>query len=155
MFTVNHTIFINDAKPQLNRSQVWQGLLLKAENPVPFLKSMSACTVIDRGDNWLLRNFTLRGEDMQERVTFCPEKRVTFRRTKSSVMGTVTNEIVELKDGEIGLRFTFSLDVEGLEEGSLEEKDFVDLMFDSYSEGVHSTLNEIRRRVATGKLSAK
>ena len=155
MFTVNHTIFINDAKPQLNRSQVWQGLLLKAENPVPFLKSMSACTVIDRGDNWLLRNFTLRGEDMQERVTFCPEKRVTFRRTKSSVMGTVTNEIVELKDGEIGLRFIFSLDVEGLEEGSLEEKDFVDLMFDSYSEGVHSTLNEIRRRVATGKLSAK
>ncbi len=155
MFTVNHTIFINDAKPRLNRSQVWQGLLLKAENPVPFLKSMSACTVIDRGDNWLLRNFTLRGEDMQERVTFCPEKRVTFRRTKSSVMGTITNEIVELKDGEIGLRFTFSLDVEGLEEGSLEEKDFVDLMFDSYSEGVHSTLNEIRRRVATGKLSAK
>ena len=155
MFTVNHTIFINDAKPRLNRSQVWQGLLLKAENPVPFLKSMSACTVIDRGDNWLLRNFTLRGEDMQERVTFCPEKRVTFRRTKSSVMGTITNEIVELKDGEIGLRFTFSLDIEGLEEGSLEEKDFVDLMFDSYSEGVHSTLNEIRRRVATGKLSAK
>ena len=155
MFTVNHTIFINDAKPRLNRSQVWQGLLLKAENPVPFLKSMSACTVIDRGDNWLLRNFTLRGEDMQERVTFCPEKRVTFRRTKSSVMGTITNEIVELKDGEIGLRFTFSLDVEGLEGGSLEEKDFVDLMFDSYSEGVHSTLNEIRRRVATGKLSAK
>jgi hypothetical protein len=126
MFTLSHTMPINNTEPQLTRPQIWQGLVLKAENPVPFLKSMSACTVIERGDNWLLRDFTLRGEDMQERVTFEPEERVTFVRTESSAMGSVVNEIVELDDGALGLRFTFSLDVDGLEEGSPEESAFAE-----------------------------
>ena len=154
MFTLSHTMPINDTEPELTRPQIWQGLVLKAENPVPFLESMSACTVIERGDNWLLRDFTLRGEDMQERVTFEPEERVTFVRTKSSAMGSVVNEIVELDDGALGLRFTFSLDVDGLEEGSPEEAAFAERMSQSYFQGVGTTLAEIRRQVAAGELAA-
>ena len=152
MFTLSHTMPVNDREPHLARAQIWQGLVLKAENPVPFLDAMSACTVIDRGDDWLLRDFTLRGEDMQERVTFEPEERVTFVRTRSSAMGTVMNEIVELDDGEMGLRFTFTLDVEGLDDGSAEEAEFAERMSRSYFEGVESTLAEIRRRVTAGEL---
>ena len=154
MVTLSHTMSINNTEPQLTRPQIWQGLVMKAENPVPFLKSMSACTVIERGDNWLLRDFTLRGEDMQERVTFEPEERVTFVRTESSAMGSVVNEIVELDDGAFGLRFTFSLDVDGLEEGSPEESAFAERMSQSYFQGVGTTLAEIRRQVAAGELDA-
>ena len=154
MFTLSHTMPINDREPYLTRPQIWRGLVLKAENPVPFLGAMSACNVIERGDNWLLRDFTLRGEDMQERVTFEPEERVTFVRTKSSAMGTVMNEIIETNDGQMGLRFTFSLDVEGLEDGSAEEAEFADRMSKSYLQGVESTLAEIRRRVTAGELNA-
>jgi hypothetical protein len=89
---------------------------------------------------------------MQERVTFEPEERVTFVRTRSSAMGTVMNEIVELDDGEMGLRFTFTLDVEGLDDGSAEEAEFAERMSRSYFEGVESTLAEIRRRVTAGEL---
>tara|TARA_B100000674_G_scaffold621_3_gene556 strand:- start:2447 stop:2836 length:390 start_codon:yes stop_codon:yes gene_type:complete len=128
--------------------------VLKAENPVPFLDAISACNVIERGDNWLLRDFTLRGEDMQERVAFEPEERVTFVRTKSTAMGTVMNEVVETNDGEMGLRYTFSLEVEGLEDGSAEEAEFADRMSKSYFQGVESTLAEIRRRVTAGELNA-
>ena len=154
MFTLSHTMPINDREPYLTRPQIWRGLVLKAENPVPFLDAMSACNVIERGDNWLLRDFTLRGEDMQERVTFEPEVRVTFVRTKSSAMGTVMNEIVETNDGEMRLLFTFSLDVEGLEDGSVEEAEFADGMSKSYFQGLESTLAEIRRRVTAGELNA-
>lgn len=154
MFTLSHTMPINDREPYLTRPQIWRGLVLKAENPVPFLDAVSACNVIERGDNWLLRDFTLRGEDMQERVTFEPEVRVTFVRTKSSAMGTVMNEIVETNDGEMGLRFTFSLDVEGLKDGSVEEAEFADRMSKSYFQGVESTLAELRRRVTAGELNA-
>lgn len=91
---------------------------------------------------------------MQERVTFEPEERVTFVRTKSSAMGTVMNEIVETNDGEMGLRFTFSLDVEGLEDGSVEEAEFADRMSKSYFQGIESTLAELRRRVTAGELNA-
>ena len=52
MFTLIHTIPVNTEEPTLNRAQIWQGLLLKAANPVPFLDAMSACTVIDRGHGW-------------------------------------------------------------------------------------------------------
>ena len=76
MFTLKHTMAVNTEEPHLDRAHIWKGLVLKAENPVPFLDAMSACTVIDRGDNWLLRDFTLRGEEMQERVTFEPQERV-------------------------------------------------------------------------------
>ena len=150
MFTLTHTIPVNTEEPHLNRAQIWQGLLLKAENPVPFLEAMSVCTVIERGDNWLLRDFTLRGEDMQERVTFEPQERVTFLRTKSSAMGTILNEILEMEDGEMGLRFTFTLAVEGLSDGSDEEAEFADRMSRSYFQGVGSTLAEIRRQVRAG-----
>ncbi|MBT5649460.1 MAG: DUF1857 family protein [Rhodospirillaceae bacterium] len=153
MFTLSHTMPVNTEKPSLNQAQIWQGLLLKAENPVPFLDAMSACTVIDRGDNWLLRNFTLRGEEMQERVTFEPKNRVTFERTKSSAMGTILNEIVTLDDGDMGLRFTFTLDVDGLADGSREETEFAERMSRSYFQGVGSTLAEIRRQVESGEMN--
>ena len=51
MFKLSHALPVDTEKPRLNQAQIWQGLLLKAENPVPFLDEMSACTVIDRGDN--------------------------------------------------------------------------------------------------------
>ena len=153
MFTLSHTMPVNTEKPSLNQAQIWQGLLLKAENPVPFLDAMSACTVIDRGDNWLLRNFTLRGEEMQERVTFEPKNRVTFERTKSSAMGTILNEIVTLDDGNMGLRFTFTLDVDGVVDGSREETEFAERMSRSYFQGVGSTLAEIRRQVESGEMN--
>jgi hypothetical protein len=153
MFTLSHTMPVNTEKPSLNQAQIWQGLLLKAENPVPFLDAMSACMVIDRGDNWLLRNFTLRGEEMQERVTFEPKNRVTFERTKSSAMGTILNEIVTLDDGDMGLRFTFTLDVDGLVDGSREETEFAERMSRSYFKGVGSTLAEIRRQVESGEMN--
>ena len=154
MFTLSHTMPVNTKEPALNRSQIWQGLLLKAENPVPFLDAMTSCTVIDRSDNWLLRDFTLRDEDMQERVTFEPEERVTFERTRSAAMGTILNEILTLDDGSMGLRFTFTLDVDGLADGSPEETAFAERMSQSYFQGVGSTLAEIRRQVRSGELDA-
>ena len=155
MFTLSHTMQVNTEEPTLSRAQIWRGLLLKAEDPVPFLDAMSACRIVDRGENWLIRDFTLRSEEMQERVTFKPEERVTFERTKSSAMGTILNEIITLDDNRLALRFTFTLDVNGLADGSPEEAEFAEQMSQSYFQGVRSTLVEIRRQVRSGKLSTE
>ena len=69
-------------------------------------------------------------------------------------MGTILNEIVELDDGEMGLRFTFTLTVEGLADSSDAESEFADRMSKSYFQGVGSTLAEIRRQVRAGELDA-
>lgn len=155
MFTVSRTLEVNDMPdaPALTRSDVWRGLMMKAENPVPFVAPMERCTVVERGDNWLLRDIFLRGEDMQERVTFEPERRVTFERTKGSAMGTILNEIVEEADGELGLKFTFSLEMEGVAPGSEAERDIAGRMADSYLDAVNTTLAEIRRLVGSGEMA--
>ncbi len=138
--------------PALARRHLWQGLVLKAENPVPFLEDMTACTVVERSENGLLRDFTLRGENMQERVAFEPETRVVFERTKSSAMGTIVNEIVETEEDGLALRFRFSLQVDGIPHGSDEERAYAERMSRSYFKGVASTLAEIRRRLTAGEL---
>ena len=69
-------------------------------------------------------------------------------------MGTVLNEIIELKNGELGLRYTFSLVPSTHENGGAEETKFAKHMSESCVRGVHSTLVEIRRRVAIGEIDA-
>lgn len=154
MFTLTQTIKVNDIEPHLTRSQIWQGLVLKASNPVPFLETISTCGVIDRGENRILHDFNLRKEETQKLVSFQPERRITFERTKGNVMGTILNETTELENGELGLRYPFSLGHSTLENGGAEETKFAKHMSESCVRGVHSTLVEIRRRVAIGEIDA-
>jgi hypothetical protein len=39
--------------PKLNRSQIWKGLVMKAENALPFVPGMAKCNVIERTANGL------------------------------------------------------------------------------------------------------
>lgn len=157
MFELSHAMAVNDPERRgsgavLDRGRIWRGLVLKAENPVPFIEAISACTIVERWKNRFLRDITLRGEDVQERVIMEPERRILFERTKGSAMGTVVNEIVRRADGELELRFAFSLEVAGLAGGSREEAAYAERMSRSYFEGISTTLAEIRRRVAAGTL---
>ena len=154
MFTLTQTIKVNDIEPHLTRSKIWQSLVLNSSNPEPFLEAIGTCEVIERGENWILHDFTLRGEETRELVTFEPERRITFERTKGNVMGTILNKITELKKGEIGLKYTFSLDLLTLENSCVEETKFAEHMSESCFRGVHSTLVEIRRRVAISEIDA-
>jgi len=157
MFTVSRTLDVNDStatEPTLTRGHVWRGLVMKAEDAVPFVGAMERCTVVERGEGWLVRDILLRGEEMRERVTFEPENRVTFERVRSSTMGTILNEIVEDADGVLRLRFTFSLEADGVAPGSAEEKHFAERMADSYLDAVNTTLAAIRALVGRGDLPA-
>ena len=69
-------------------------------------------------------------------------------------MGTVLNEIVGLYDEGSWLRFTSTMEVTELEEGSAGENEHAERMLQSYFEGVNSTFIEIRRRVTTGEIDA-
>ena len=155
MFTVTRTIPVNPAgEVVLNRDHLWRGLEMKAENPVPFIPTMTACKVIERNGNVLVRDFVSRGEAMTERVTLYPKERVKFERLKSSVMGTILNEIVEDQPGTLELRFTFSMEVEGIAPGSPEEKKFVEEMAVNYLDSANTTLAAVRQMVKDGALAA-
>jgi hypothetical protein len=84
-------------------------------------------------------------------VTLEPEEKVRFERTSGAVLGTILNEILEDDDGELLLRFSFDLELEGVEPGSAEEKDYEATMKGDYEKAVESTLAAIRRWVREGQ----
>jgi hypothetical protein len=149
MYHMSRAVDVNDdpQQPRLSRGDVWRGLLLKADNALPFVPQMTRCDVLERHENWLLRDITFRGEDARERVSLFPEERVHFERVQGRTRGTIDNEILEDDRGELQLRFTFALEAEGVAPGSLEEKEHFGVTEAAYLNAVNATLEAIRRVV--------
>jgi hypothetical protein len=147
MVRASRTIKVNaDAKePPLTRSLVWRGLVMKAENPLPFVPVISSCKVLERRTDGLTREIVDKGDTIAEVVTFEPERVVKFERTSGRVLGTILNEIIEDEHGDLALKFTFTLTVEGMEADSAEEQEFAGQMEQGYLMAVAATLKAMRK----------
>jgi hypothetical protein len=152
MISVSKTIDVNPDQTDvvLTRADVWRGLEAKANNALPFVPSMTYCEVSEREENLIVREIEFRGERFGERVTLQPQESVVFERTSGSVMGTIRNDILEETPGELQLRFSFDLELEGVEAGSEEEIEYEKTMRGDYMKAVDATLEAIRRWVREG-----
>jgi len=152
MIFVSHQLPVNvPDEPRLTAANVWDGLVLKANNALPFVPSMTYCEVTQRhSDTVFDRDIDFRGERFTERITLEAPYRVTFTRIAGPVLGTIVNEIEganeieDLADG-LKLRFSFALVVHGVEGGSAEERAYADSMTGDYLKAVAATLNAMRR----------
>src|SRR2546423_13953580 len=153
MIFVSHALPVNVAgEPRLDRAAVWDGLVLKANNALPFVPSMTYCEVTERySDTVFDRDIDFRGERFTERITLERPHRVTFTRIAGPVLGTIANEI-EGPDDDLRLRFSFALVVEGIEGGSAEETAYAEGMTGDYLKAVAATLAAMRR-VALGEVA--
>ena len=159
MIFVTHQLPVNVAsEPQLTRQDVWDGLVLKANNALPFVPSMTYCEVTERySDTIFDRDIALsigqgRGERFTERITLEQPHRVTFTRIAGPVLGTIVNEIEGAED-DLKLRFSFALVVADVAGGSAEEQEYADSMTGDYLKAVAATLNAMRR-IAASQVSA-
>ena len=147
MIDISRTIPLNDGiEPALTVDDVWAGLVEKAENPLPYVAAISACTVVDRFEGGLIRDIEHVGP-VREVVTFYPKKLVHFVRTHGTARGTIDNEICVDEAGNDVLKFSFRLVVDGLTEGSAEEAAFGEQMQSDYLDAVHTTLQAVRDRI--------
>ncbi|WP_181923604.1 SRPBCC family protein [Streptomyces inhibens] len=109
MIRVDVTLPVNDPaapdQPALDRDQVWAGLLRKAENAVPFVPGMEACTVLERASDGLVREVVVKGEAIREDVTFTPKERVSFSRADDRAAWVIHNVIGEDAAGALTLTF--------------------------------------------------
>jgi hypothetical protein len=146
MIFVSHALPANEpGEPKLSRADVWDGLVLKANNALPFVPSMTFCEVTDRiSDTVFDRDIDFRGQRFTERITLEEPHRVTFTRIAGPVLGTIANEI-EGDGDDLQLRFSFALVVQGVEGGSPEEQDYADSMTGDYLKAVAATLAAMRR----------
>jgi hypothetical protein len=146
MIFVTHALPVNvEGEPKLDRAAVWAGLVLKANNALPFVPSMTYCEVTERySDTIFDRDIDFRGDRFTERIMLEEPHRVTFTRIAGPVLGTIANEI-EGPDDDLKLRFSFALIVAGVEGGSDREQEYADSMTGDYLKAVAATLNAMRR----------
>jgi hypothetical protein len=152
MIFVTHPLPVNvPAQPRLDRAAVWDGLILKANNALPFVPSMTFCEVIARhSDTVFDRDIEFRGDRFTERITIEAQHRVVFTRIAGPVLGTIANEI-EGPDDDLRLRFSFALVVAGVEGGSPAEQEYAGSMTGDYLKAVDATLNAMRQIAASQK----
>ena len=146
MIFVTHQLPVNvPGQPHLDRAAVWDGLVLKANNALPFVPAMTYCEVTQRHSETVFdRDIDFRGQRFTERITLEKPHRVTFTRIAGPVLGTIANEI-EGPDDDLRLRFSFALVVAGVEGGSAAEQEYAGSMTGDYLKAVAATLNAMRR----------
>lgn len=151
MFTLSHAIEINPpgVEPELSLDDVWRGLVMKAENALPFVQGMSKCEVVDRGDGWLVRDVVFAGEALQEKITFHAPIQVHFERVGGG--GFIENTI-STSDRGLLLAFTFGLNFPDVESGSDAEREKGEGMRGAYIGAVASTLTRLREMKTAGEL---
>jgi hypothetical protein len=150
MIFVTHALPVNQpGEPLITRDALWDGLVRKAENALPFVPSMTDCTVAARhSDTVFDRDIVFAGRSFSERITLERPHRVVFTRLAGPVLGTIANEIEGDRPDELTLRFSFALTVAGEPGGSAGEKAHADQMTDSYRAAVAATLGAVRKIAA-------
>jgi hypothetical protein len=133
--------------PKLRRSDIWKGLVMKAENALPFVPGMAKCNIVKQLPNGLIRDIVFRGEDARERITFHPETKVVFVRESGNVDGFIVNEILG-SDDDLRLRFSFALQLVDAPSDSPQEREFRQIMERDYLKAVDATLGAIRQMAA-------
>ena len=146
MIFVSHELPVNEpGQPGLDQADVWAGLAMKADNALPFVPAMTSCEVTARhGDTSFDRDIEFRGQRFTERITLERPHRVVFTRIAGPVLGTIANEVTGT-GGDLRLRFSFALVVQGVPGGSAEEQEYADGMTADYLKAVAATLAAMRR----------
>jgi hypothetical protein len=148
MIFVTHRLPANvPGEAQLDRAAVWDGLVLKANNALPYVPSLTFCEIIARHDDASFdREIESRaGRRHTERITLEAPHRVLFTRIAGPIRGIIANEI-EGPDDDLYLRFSFALVVPGLEGNSAEEHEYAQSLTEEYRKAIAATLSALRRR---------
>lgn len=140
----------------LTRPQIWKGLVLKARDARLFLPDglCTRCDIIEENATGLVREATIAGTDLQEIITFEPERKVTFFQARGPREGAIVNALFEDASGALQLRYYCYFGLRDKVDGGPEEQ-AEQAMFDSdkgLRAAVASTLRRTRELVTAGRI---
>lgn len=149
-----HLIQINDpGNPliaMLSRDQLWQGLLHRVENPLPFLPGLESCTILERQAATLLRELNFGAAVIQDRVTLSEGAWVRFDILPSETHagGSLTISIEEPESSQLFLRFAYRTTL--AEQGNIEDRAYVEYVKSAYHQSDVDCVRIIRTLAAGG-----
>ncbi len=155
MYALSAAIDVNPpGEPvHLTRAMLWAGLVMKAENAVLFVPSITHCNVLERFEDGFIREIELRGVRMRERITLTPRIEIRFQRLDTDHGGWITNCIHDSPHG-LQLSFSFAMRFPGIADGSAAETAAGDAVRESYLSAITATLATCRRLAAEKSLAA-
>jgi hypothetical protein len=147
-----HLIEINDPTnpllEPLSRSQLWHGLVLRAETPELSVIGLDACVMLERRENYLHRELRFGHLRVQDKVYFTPLQEVRYEvlATEAFPASQLSMRIEEPYPGRLFVRFVYGSEQEQEEEmvrGHLKQ---------AYIESDNDTIAVIRELGKLGKL---
>ena len=111
-----HLVQVNDPLNPLiepmTRAQLWQGLLLRAEQPCVFMDHLEGVRIVLRGNLSLARELDFGSFKVRDRVRLEPMQRMVIETeaTKDHGVGTLMVSIEEPGNGLLQLRFEYQLE---------------------------------------------
>lgn len=150
-----HLIQINDpGNPlvvPLTREQLWQGLLHRVDNPLPFLPGLEACAIVERNGDRLRRRLDFGAAVIHDCVTLADMDWVRFdiEASESHAGGSLTIAIEEPQAGALFLRFTYVTTL-ALAADS-EDRAYVDYVKSAYHQSDIDCVRIIRTLAADGQ----
>jgi len=151
-----HLIQINDPEnpliAPLNRAQIWEGLVHRIENPMPFLPGLESCTILERQANELLRELNFGPAVIQDRVTLAEAQWVRFDIQPSPTHpgGSLTITIEEPQPAFLFLRFAYRTTLAS--DPNSEERAYIEYIKSAYHQSDVDCVRLIRTLAAGGSL---
>ena len=109
-----HLIQINDPLnpfvEAMTREQLWEGLVLRAEQPQLFVLGLDTCTILSRTGDTLERELHYGQATVRDRVTLLANQSVRYDilATESHVGGSLSMTIEQPDELQLFLRFEYT-----------------------------------------------
>lgn len=151
-----HLIAINDpGNPlivPLTREQLWAGLRYRVDNPLPFLPGLEACTLLEQGDDYRLRELDFGAARIRDRVTMVEGHWVCFaiEPGETHAGGRLTITIEEPEPAYLFLRFAYATTLAST--ANDEDKAYVEYVKSAYQQSDIDCVQVIRMLAAEGTL---
>lgn len=147
-----HLVQVNDPVhpliEPLTRAQLWQGLVLRAEQPCVFMTQLAGARIVARGEWSLARELDFGSFKVRDRVRLEPMQRIVIETeaAQDRGVGTLIVSIEEPGDGLLQLRFEYQLNrVHG--EDAAQEAMYDRFVKGAYMEADIDCVRIIRQRV--------
>ena len=151
----SHLIVINDPLnpliEPLTREQLWQGLVLRAEEPMRFVPHLDQCDLLARNGDSLQRELRYGTLVVRDEVSFSPQQEVRYQvpAQQDIPASSLTMSIGEPQDGLLVVRFDY-------EDGTPDVAGSMDAFYNefrrsAYQESDIDTIRIIRQLAEEGR----
>ncbi|MEI6002024.1 DUF1857 family protein [Paraburkholderia bengalensis] len=152
-----HLIQINDPLnplvETLTREQLWEGLVLRAEQPQLFVIGLDSCSILSRTESTLERELHYGQATVRDRVTLTPQQSVRYDilATAEYVGGSLTMTIEQPDELQLFLRFEYKTSLPSADDnGDPDARQTEEIVKSAYRESDIDTVRLIRQFVGAG-----